>query len=34
MLKKIYLTYIKKNNEADEVYSGKASGDWDGKSEG
>jgi hypothetical protein len=34
MLKKIYLTYIKKNNEADEVYSGMASGNWDGKSEG
>lgn len=34
MLKKIYLTYIKKNNEVGEVYSGMASGNWDGSSEG
>lgn len=34
MAKKIFLTYIKKQNDGDEVYSGMASGDWDGLSEG
>lgn len=33
MFKKLFLTYIKKHNEKDEVYSGMASGEWDGSSE-